>query len=203
MDPKRSFFDEMATVWDFRADAERLLRQLADELPRFEVRTGESVLDVGCGTGNLTGKLVELVSSRGRVTAVDLSIGMIRRAREKHRDCEISWVECDGTCTPFRCGSFDRIFCYSAWPHFPDPRAVAGEMFRLLRKGGRFHIWHSIPRDKVNEIHRSAGRAVSGDHLEPAEDVALLLEANGFRIEESRDDESGFLVSSVKAELNS
>jgi len=195
---KRLFFDEMAANWDVRADAEQLLRKLADELPRFEVQVGETVLDVGCGTGNLTSRLVELVGPQGRVTAVDLSLEMLRRARTKIQDREIGWAECDGRLAPFPGSAFDRIFCYSAWPHFPDHPAVAAEMFRLLRNGGRLHIWHSIARSQVNEIHRSAGPPVRGDQLEPAEDLAALLEANGFLIRETGDDERGFLVSALK-----
>jgi ubiquinone/menaquinone biosynthesis C-methylase UbiE len=199
LDPKRLFFDEMAADWDVRADAERLLRKLAEELPRFEVQVGEMVLDVGCGTGNLTGRLVDLVGPQGRVTAVDLSLEMLRRGRDKLQDGEIDWAECDGTWAPFPDGAFDRVFCYSAWPHFSDHPAVAAEMFRLLRGGGRMHIWHSIPRSRVNAIHRSAGPAVRADQLESAEDLSALLEANGFFVEETEDDERGFLVSALKA----
>jgi len=188
----------LAGSWDVRANADRLVAKLATDLPGFGVVLGESILDVGCGTGNLTGFLVGLTGDAGRVVAIDLSLEMIRRAREKHPSRRISWAECDAVRSPFSNGAFDRVFCHAVWPHLPDPTAAAREVYRLLRKGGRLHIWHSIPREAVNQIHRSSGQAVQGDLLEPAAAVARLLESSGFEIAERYDDENGYLVSGVK-----
>lgn len=198
MNARRRFFDQMAEVWDVQADASRLSRRLTSELPSFQIRAGERILDVGCGTGNLTSELVKSVGTTGRVIALDLSLKMIERAREKHPDAPIAWVECDATVAPLRSGTFDRVFCYSSWPHFPDSAALARELWRILRDGGRLHIWHSIPREAVNQIHRTSAPAVAADHLPPAGLVAELLRRTGFAIDECRDDEAGFLLSGVK-----
>ena len=198
MHSKRHFFDEMAEVWDKRANASRLRSLLQEELPRFCLASGERVLDVGCGTGNLTAALVSLVGVRGRVAAVDLSPGMIRRARLKVPEPRVVWAECDAMAAPFDRESFDRVFCYSVWPHFEDSKALSEELWRVLRVGGRLHIWHSISRAAVNEIHRSSGPAIHRDHLPPAAEVEALLRRTGFRIESGRDDDTGFLVTGCK-----
>ncbi len=200
MDSKRRYFDEIAGAWDEQAKASLL--RLFEELPRFHVAAGERVLDVGCGTGNLTARLLELVGDRGQVVAVDLSLRMIGRARVKARGGRVVWAECDALVAPFRCESFDRVFCYSVWPHFEDPRGAAREIWRLLKIGGKLHIWHSIPRASVNEIHRSAGPAVCLDHLPPAVEIESVLRRVGFGIESSRDDDTGFLVSGSKEEMD-
>ena len=198
MNPRRRFFDQMAEVWDIRADASRLRRRLTSELPGFRIRSGESILDVGCGTGNLTSELVKSVGPTGRVVALDLSLKMIERARAKERGAPVAWLECDATLAPLRNETFDRVFCFSSWPHFPDPPALAGELWRVLRDGGRLHIWHSIPREAVNQIHRTSATAVAADFLPPAGLLAELLRRTGFAIEECQDDEAGFLLSAVK-----
>jgi ubiquinone/menaquinone biosynthesis C-methylase UbiE len=198
LNPRRRFFDQMAEVWDIRADASRLRRRLTSELPGFRIRSGESILDVGCGTGNLTSELVKSVGPTGRVVALDLSLKMIERARAKERGAPVAWLECDATLAPLRNETFDRVFCFSSWPHFPDPPALAGELWRVLRDGGRLHIWHSIPREAVNQIHRTSDPAVANDDLPPAHLIAELLRRTGFRIDDCRDDEAGLLVSGAK-----
>ena len=198
MNPRRRFFDRMAGDWDVRADAERLRRRLIEELPHFGLAAGESILDVGCGTGNLTAELGRSVGATGRVVAVDLSLAMIEKARAKRPAGPIRWIQCDAALGPLRGQIFDRVFCYSAWPHFPAPEALAEELRRLLRDGGRLHVWHSIPREAVNAIHRTAGAEVAEDLLPPAPALCGLLERSGYRIEESRDDGTGFLITARK-----
>lgn len=200
LDRRRSFFDGIAEDWDTRAGVDRLLHRIRKELPRFGLRKGERVLDIGCGTGNLTEVLAAVVGPTGKITAIDLSLSMIKKARTKNPGRRIEWVECDATRAPFGKDLFDRVFCYSAWPHFPQHEVLARELWRVLRKEGQLHIWHSISRAEVNQIHNSAGPPISDDLLPPATEVIRLLKANGFEVENSYDNETGFLVSAVKAD---
>lgn len=65
------------------------------------------ILDVGCGTGRY---LRLLNSGLYRITAVDLSRGMLCRARRHtERREEILWVQASVTCLPFQSGLFDRV----------------------------------------------------------------------------------------------
>src|SRR4029450_140857 len=76
--------------WAFRYDVLLWLRALGRErdfrsevLDLARLRVGESVLDVGCGTGNLAIAVARLVGSAGTVSGIDPSPEMITRARKK------------------------------------------------------------------------------------------------------------------------
>jgi SAM-dependent methyltransferase len=90
-----------------------------------------TLLDVGCGTGARTALLAE----RGwRVTGVDLSEDMLRRARDRGLDV----VRADAADLPFDAASFDAVV--STWTHtdVEDFPAVAREIARVLVPGGPF-----------------------------------------------------------------
>ena len=195
-----AFFDGIAEQWDGWEDLDTLRGRLLFGLDEFGVGEGETVLDVGCGTGNLTLALLEQLSERGRVLAVDLSPAMLAVAGGKVRDPRVEWFCGDAGSLPWGSGTVDRAICFSVWPHFADPAKVAREFRRLLRGGGALHVWHLTPREKVNAIHAAAGEAVRGHALAPARETAALLAGLGFRIGTVRDDDGGYLVTAVKPE---
>lgn len=192
--PRALFFDGIAEQWDGWEDLDALAVRLAAGLEELGVGPDESVLDVGCGTGNLTRALLERLSPAGRVLAVDISPRMLDAARRKIDDSRVSWRCEDAACLSAAAASLDRVICCSAWPHFPDPRAVAAEFRRVLRPGGRLHVWHLISRQQVNAIHAGAGEAVRRDVLPPAAETAALLAESGFAAAAVRDDDRGYLV---------
>jgi len=194
-DPRVAFFDGIAADWDGWEDQERLRGLLDQGLEEFGVGPGETVVDIGCGTGNLTRALLDRLSTKGRVVAVDFSPGMVAVARRKIADPRVAWNIADARRLPMEDGWCDRVFCLGVWPHFEDPAAVAREVFRVLRPGGRLHVWHLISRQRVNEIHSSKGGAVGRDLLAPAEETAAVLASAGFGIEALEDSERRYLVS--------
>jgi demethylmenaquinone methyltransferase/2-methoxy-6-polyprenyl-1,4-benzoquinol methylase len=179
---RTAFFDGIADKWDGWDDLDALARRMAAGFEQLGIAPDESVLDVGCGTGNLTRALLAHLSPAGRVAAVDISPRMLDLARAKISDPRVTWHLCDAVSLPFEDASRDRILCYSVWPHFDDPAAVARELRRVLRPGGSLHVWHLISRDKVNQIHAGAGPAVHEDVLPPATETAELLARLGFHI---------------------
>ncbi len=189
-----TFFDSLALKWDSFHDLKGLGIQLDSALEKFGVQGDEHILDVGCGTGNLTAALIRHLSPKGKVTAIDLSNVMLDRARLKANDARVTWL----------CGvvedmesppkTFDRIICYSVWPHLTDAKLVGTLFLKWLKPGGKLHIWHTISRNAVNKIHSEASAAVNDHLLAPADQTASLLEQMGYVIEEMRDDDGGYLV---------
>jgi len=189
-----AFFDSLALKWDSFHDLKVLGAQLDSGLDKFGVAPDEHVLDVGCGTGNLTSAIIRRLDSMGRVTAVDVSQVMIEKARSKVDDTRITW-HCDAVGNlDFPPATFDRIICYSVWPHLTDAKQIGAIFLKWLKPGGKLHIWHTISRNAVNKIHSEASAAVNDHLLAPAEQTASLLEQAGYFIEEKRDDEDGYLV---------
>lgn len=98
------------------------------------VAPGESVLDVGCGTGVLARAAAGLVGSAGRVEGVDLNEGMLDVARGLRPDVTWTWGAAEEL--PVTSGSQDRVLSQFALMFFADQRAAAAEMARVLRPGG-------------------------------------------------------------------
>jgi ubiquinone/menaquinone biosynthesis C-methylase UbiE len=106
------------------------------------VRSGQTVLDVGCGAG-----VAAVTAARlgGRVTGVDLTPELIERAKEnaQRAEVEIDWREGDAEQLPFDDAAFDVVL--SAFGHMfaPRPDVTVAEMLRVLKPGGTvaFTTW--------------------------------------------------------------
>jgi len=109
------------------------------------VQEGDRVLDVGCGTGLLS---YLAVPKAGQVVGVDLSMGMLQKARRKGgSDDSIAFVNGDALRLPFN-APFDC--CVSAFMLVMLPREkrwqVISQMMRLLKPGGRIAFLSSRPQ---------------------------------------------------------
>jgi demethylmenaquinone methyltransferase/2-methoxy-6-polyprenyl-1,4-benzoquinol methylase len=197
---KAAFFDGIADKWDGWDDLVALRKKLASGLQELGVGEQETVVDVGCGTGNLTIALLDRLSPKGRIVAVDISSRMIETARAKAPDARVTWHVGDAARLPLADGSCDRVICYSVWPHFDDREAAAKEFMRVLRPSGMVHIWHLMGRTRVNEIHAGAGEAVRADTLAPASETGDLLARGGWDITTSIDTDEVYLVTAKRRE---
>lgn len=195
---KATFFDGIAHKWDSWEDLAAVAARLKSGLRQFGLSGSETVVDVGCGTGNLTLALLSELSAEGRVMAVDLSRRMIDVARGKVADRRVQWTVADAQFLPLPDGFAERVICYSVWPHLQDHAAAALELGRVLTPGGHLHIWHLLSRDRVNEIHASADEAVRGDTLPEAKSTSQLLEHAGFKVVTAVDAADLYLVTAVK-----
>lgn len=198
MNPRSAYFDAIADKWDGWDDLVLLAKRMAAGLASFGLRPHETVVDIGCGTGNLTTAILSALGGTGKVVAVDISPRMIEVARSKVRDARVTWHVGIAESLPVGDATVDRIVCFSVWPHLVDHQATLAEFARVLRPGGFLHIWHLISRQKVNEIHGSAGEAVRGDHLHPAVETAATLTTAGYRVHEAVEDADHYLVTASK-----
>lgn len=99
------------------------------------VRTGDRVLDVGCGTGILARQAVGRVGLEGHVVGLDPNPGMLAVA--KQRDPSVEWREGAAEAIEYADGSFDRVVSQFAAMFFADMPAAFAEMARVCAKGGR------------------------------------------------------------------
>jgi ubiquinone/menaquinone biosynthesis C-methylase UbiE len=107
-----------------RAEVERLLGR--------RLRTGELVLDAGCGTGWLAAGL-RRASPQVRVVGLDVATGMLGRARAAG-----AWplLQADAEALPLATGSVDLVVTRGVLHHLPDVAAALAEWRRVLRPGG-------------------------------------------------------------------
>ena len=120
-------------------------KSAADTLLKLlEIGNGDDVLDLGCGAGNLTGKIRKITD--GKVTGIDPSEGMIREAIEKNRGFDITFEIRSAEEMDYK-DYFDVIFCNSVFQWFSDSQKVVENCYTALHKGGRIGV--QAPAKKV------------------------------------------------------
>ena len=114
------------------------MRDLTDSmLDRLDVRPGDVAIDFTCGTGYLSGRL--LARGAGSVVGVDASAGMVRTAGENYPSAEFVCSDALEYLRSMPAGSVDVVT--SGWGlGYCSPRAVIGQIRRVLRPGGRVAI---------------------------------------------------------------
>ena len=104
---------------------------------------GKRALDFGAGTGNLTGKLLQLGY---KVAAVDISEEMCVLLRKRYRkfvdDETLRILESKIEDTGFGKEEFDLIACYSVLHHLPDYESAVRRLLLSLKRGGIFYLDH-------------------------------------------------------------
>jgi SAM-dependent methyltransferase len=122
----------------FQGKEPEIRREIAD---LAQLRAGESVLDVGCGTGTLALEVRERLGVTGRVYGIDPSTQMIAYARQKavRRGLSINFQPGVVEHLAFPDRSFDVVLCTWTIHHLPgtNKRQGLAEIARVLKPGGR------------------------------------------------------------------
>jgi SAM-dependent methyltransferase len=104
----------------------------------LRLEPGQVVLDAGSGMGENTRALGEMVAPSGRAIGIDFSSELVARARERAGDAScVEYQVGDVTELPFESQMFDGAYCERVFQHLSEPDAAMGELFRVLRGGGR------------------------------------------------------------------
>lgn len=111
---------------------ERLLRTR-----RFDLRGARCILDIGSGAGQIARHLLKYADADASITCIDLSLKMLRRARNRLKSDVPRHVAADLSRLPFADGSFDAATCGYVLEYVPDARTGLAEISRVLRPGGR------------------------------------------------------------------
>ena len=98
------------------------------------------VLDVGCGLGRFTHRVLLYGPPELNVVAADLSLTMLHRTRRRLDSERVRYVGCDLTRLPFADEQFDCVLCAWVLEHLPEPEVGLRELARVLRPGGRLYV---------------------------------------------------------------
>jgi ubiquinone/menaquinone biosynthesis C-methylase UbiE len=184
---KTSLFDRWSATYDrpqlqnatYRPLHNAVLARLADATPA-------TVLDLGCGTGQLTARLVERFPD-ANVCGLDYSMGMLREAQ-----CRLggraALLRCDAQALPLASQSMDLVVCTESFHWYPDQESALAGIARVLRPGGQLLIGSIATLTQVGE---AALRAVSSRAGQPIQalttkQVSQLLRDAGFEVTDQR-----------------
>jgi ubiquinone/menaquinone biosynthesis C-methylase UbiE len=120
------------------------------------------ILDVATGTGRMPEALLRN-GFQGQIVGLDLSRGMLRRAREKLADSgdQMSYVWQDASTLPFDDGAFDAVTCLESLEFMPRPPEALAEMVRVLAPGGLLFLTNRVG----HEARLLPGRAIPRQQL--------------------------------------
>lgn len=172
------------TVWIMTFGRERAFRERILEWARLQ--SGETVLDVGCGTGALAIAAKQRVGSAGEVHGVDASPEMLARADKKSRKAgsEVTLMQAAAQELPFPDAQFDVVLTTLMLHHLPRKarEQCAREIARVLKPSGRvLAVDFSAPareqRGFLSHFHRRG-------HIDPG-DIAVILGGAGLNVVES------------------
>lgn len=162
-------------------------------LDLVELRAGERVLDVACGTGVVSRLAARRVAPGGTVTGLDLNEGMLSVAGRLPLPpgLTIDWRQGSALALPFADQAFDVVVCQHGVMFFPDRLKALSEMRRVLTPGGRvaLSVWTG-PSPYFTAQREGLARYVSAEaastsavafSLGDAAELGGLLKGAGFR----------------------
>ena len=203
------FFDLWSATYDRPGLQAATYRPVHDAvLGRLDTLRPERILDLGCGTGQLTERLRDEFPD-AQIVGCDLSNGMIERAVQRLPDHDhvadadhdadaaggddddhdgvtgsVGFVRADAQRLPFAPASFDVVTCTESFHWYADQEAAAAELARVLQPGGRVVIASiatvtGFADDAIRRATEFAGRPIRAI---PKRKLRRLLESAGFEV---------------------
>eukprot|EP00929_Paragymnodinium_shiwhaense_P045947 TRINITY_DN23418_c0_g1_i1.p1 TRINITY_DN23418_c0_g1~~TRINITY_DN23418_c0_g1_i1.p1 ORF type:complete len:322 (+),score=49.16 TRINITY_DN23418_c0_g1_i1:146-967(+) len=167
-----------------------VVAQRAKFMEVAQVQEGESVLDVGCGPGQLLVELAEAVGTTGKVVGLDNSKEMLSLAQQRVQDIgQISLQEGGATALSFPDHSFDVVVFAQVLCYVGDVPAALAEVRRVLRPTGRVVIldtdWkgfvlNALDTERAERILRSHFGQFA--HATLPRKLPALLKKTGFEL---------------------
>lgn len=159
-------------IWmagDFGKIAKSYEPGAAEFINRMNLRGGERVLDVACGTGNLT---IPAARTGARVSGIDIAPNLLAQAQAWARaeGLAISFEEGNAEQLPYADGAFDTVVTMFGAMFAPRADRAAAELMRVCRSGGRIAMASWTPDGFIGQMFQIVGK-----HVPPASDVPSPL----------------------------
>jgi malonyl-CoA O-methyltransferase len=177
------------TTWSLSYDLDHnRTRDLDQEITSLMLagKRYQSILEIGCGTGKNTAILAQIGE---QVRAFDFSEGMIAKAREKLKACNVTYTLTDLT-KPWPCEDqwAELVVCNLVLEHIEDLAFIFSEAHRTLKAGGCFfvselHPFRQYQGTKAN-FHQGEGHTEIQAFTHHISDFFQAAQKNGFALED-------------------
>jgi SAM-dependent methyltransferase len=129
-------------------------------IARLQLKPSARVLDVACGTGNLS---IPAARIGANVTGVDIATNLLAKARERAQaeGVQIQFDEGDAENLPYGDAEFDEVVTMFGAMFAPQPQLVARELARVCKPGGRVAMANWTPGGFVGQIFKTTGQHVT------------------------------------------
>ena len=180
--------------WAQEGEGEKMERHHLDITEKtirlMDLRPGERVLDLGCGSGWATRLLARLVSEGpegfGQVVGIDVSDEMIRQARAASKDFEnILYVWGSAQQIPWEENFFDKVLSVESFYYYPDQDRALAELFRVLAPRGRMFILINLYKDNQYSL-QWVDKLKVPVHVRSEAEYVELLKKHAFEKVEAR-----------------
>ena len=154
-EPFSRFVGEIPDNYDEGLGPQIFVDYAEDLAARVAATQPKDVFELAAGTGIVTRRLRDALSSECNLIASDLNAPMLEVARKKFQPAEaITFQEVDAMNLPFDDASFDVIACQFGVMFFPDKPASFREARRAIRAGGRylFNVWDAMEANAYSMI---------------------------------------------------
>ena len=128
----------------------------ADLLSRMDIHSGQELLDVATGTGNLA---IRAAAAGAHVIGLDLTPELFEtaRARAAAADVDVDWVQGDAEELPFEDETFDRVVSAFGVQFAPRYEIVPHELAGVTAPGGRIGLVNWTPEGVIGELFKIMG----------------------------------------------
>jgi len=129
-------YDKRAKVYDNHVWAREWCDQLVDVCPP---KAGETILDLGCGSGNIAFAIAKKVGPEGQIIGIDIAREMIAHCQEKLKQTSytnLTFEYGDAEQLDYPLNHFDRIYASAILPWLINPQAALRHWIELLKPGG-------------------------------------------------------------------
>lgn len=137
-------YDETSNIYD---DRYKEIQKTKFKSIKPFLKEMNLVLDMGCGTGLF---LNEFSKYANRVVGIDISLGMLEKARKRSGETQL--ITADADSLPFKNETFDAVISLTLLQNMPSPKQTVKEAKRIMVKGGLLMLTTLKQKHSVSEI---------------------------------------------------
>ena len=200
MKTKSEVFDEIAEIWEKDcALTEAQNNTVNTILDKCIIDKDDVILDVGCGIGTLVPFILDRLGDNGIIKSIDISKGMIEKAKEKYTDNRVKFSVDDIQNKSFSDKMFNKIFMFSVFPHIDDKEKAFDNSYQMLKDKGELVIFHVDSSNYLNNMHsKLENKVLRNDNLPKPDELEKIVDKTKWNLIAKEDKEGLYLFHLIK-----